>query len=128
MLVIALVGAFVVPFPVFGVVFVSLAAYMLANSLTVDVSPSAIGITRRVFGVEVRRRELRTAEVEGIEPQIAARYQNLFSGEPYFRLIARHGSRRKCDMVVAESLKGELMMSRIRDLIIHHSGLKIRQA
>lgn len=121
MLVIALFGAFVGPFPVFGVVFVALAVYMVANSLTVDVSLSGISMTRRVFGVRVARRELATGEIADIEPQIAAKYQSLFGGEPYFRLIARHTSRRQFDTVVAESLKGEPAMSYVRDLIVHDS-------
>ncbi len=93
LLAITLLGAFVAPFPVFGVVFIGLAVYMLANSLTVSVNPSAIRTVRRVFGLVLNRRELKCADIVSLEAQIAAKYQSLFSTEPYFRLVARRTRR-----------------------------------
>lgn len=125
LLAIALLSAFVAPFPVFGAVFVALAAYMLANSLTVSVNASAIRTVRRVFGFALSRRELKCAEITGLKAQIAAKYQELFSREPYFRLVARHATLRRKDLVVAESLKGEAMMAQMQALIARHAGLDV---
>ena len=123
LLVIALLGAFVVPFPVFGTVFVALAVYLLANSLTVTASPSAIRTVRRVFGLKVSERELKRAEIAALEAQAAAKYQGLFSAEPIFRLAARHATLRKKNLVVAESLQGEAMTAQVQALIARHAGL-----
>lgn len=127
LLIIALLGAFVVPFPVFGAVFVALAVYLLANSLTVTVSPSAIRTVRRVFGLKLSERELKRPEISALEAQSAAKYQGLFSAEPNFRLVARHATLRKNNLVVAENLQGEAMMAQVQALIARHAGLDIRQ-
>lgn len=123
LLAVALLGAFVAPFPVFGAIFVALAAYMLANSLTVSVNASAIRTVRRVFGFAFSRRELKCAEITEFKAQISAKYQELFGSAPYFRLVARHATLRRKDLVVAESLKGEAMMAQMQDLIARHAGL-----
>ena len=128
LLAIALVGSFVAPFPVFGAVFVALAVYLLANSLTVTVNPSAIRTVRRVFGMCLRRREIKCRDVAAIEDRIAAKYQSLFSAEPQFRLIARHATQPRYDVVVAETLAGEAMMAQVQGLIAGHAGLDARQA
>lgn len=123
LLMFALLGAFMAPLPVFGVVFVGLAVYLPANSLTVEVSPSAIRTVRRVFGIVCNRRELKCADIASLDVQIAAKYQGLFSAEPYFRLVAHHATLRKNDLVVAESLKGEALMTQMQALIARHAGL-----
>jgi hypothetical protein len=127
LLVIALLGAFVVPFPVFGAVFVAIAVYLAANSLTVTVSPSAIRTVRRVFGLKFSERELKRPEIAALEAQAAARYQNVFNAEPNFRLVARHATLLKNDLVVAESLRGEAMTAQVQALIARHAGLDARQ-
>lgn len=123
LLILALLGAFVVPFPVFGAVFVALAVYMLANSLTVTVSASAIRAVRRIFGLKWRERELKCREIAALETQTDARYQSVFSAEPIFRLVARHATLRKNNLVVAESLQGEAMTAQVQALIARHAGL-----
>lgn len=127
LLAIALVSSFVAPFPVFGAVFVALAVYLLANSLTVTVSPSAIRTVRRVFGLKLGERELKRPEIASLEAQTAAKYQNLLGAEPNFRLVARHATLRKNNLVVAENLQGEPMTARVQALIAHHAGLDVRQ-
>jgi hypothetical protein len=124
---IVLIGAFVAPFPVFGAVFVWLAVYALANSLTVTASPSAIRTVRRVFGLKVSERELKRAEIAALEAQAAAKYQGLFSAEPIFRLVAHHATLRKKNLVVAENLRGEAMTAQVQALIARHAGLDVRQ-
>jgi len=127
LLAIALVGTFVAPFPVFGAVFIGFAAYLLATSLTVTVSPAALRSERRVFGMCVRRREIRCRDVAAIEDRIAARYQSLFSAEPQFRLVARHATQPGNEVIVAENLAGTVMMAQVRDLIAGHAGVEIRR-
>lgn len=120
---IALLGAFAAPFFVFGVVFAVIALYMLANSLTVNVTPEMIRTVRRVFGLAWARRELGCADITAIEAQISAKYQNLFGAEPYFRLVARHATQRDRDLVVAESLRGKAVKAEVQALITHYAGL-----
>jgi hypothetical protein len=128
LLTIALVSSVIVPFPVFGVVFIAHAVYLLANSLTVTVSPAAIRSERRLFGRCVQRREIRCRDIAAIEERGAAKFQSLFSAQPQFRLIARHATLSKQDVVVAETLAGDSMMAQVRGLIASHAGLDDRQA
>lgn len=118
LLVIALAGAFVVPFLAFGLVFAALAIYMLANSLTVTVRNGRITTVRRVFGMPVARRAMACSEVAAIEPRVAAKYQNLFSAEPSYQLIARGRSKPGVHLVLAEDLRGEAAMTRVKDVIL----------
>lgn len=117
LLVVALVGAFIAPFLAFGLAFVALAFYMLANSLTVTVTKGCITTVRRVFGLPVSRRAMSCGEVAAIEPRVSAKYQNLFSAEPSYQLLARGRSEAGTRFVVAEDLRGEASMSRLRNLI-----------
>lgn len=126
LLAIALVSSFVAPFPIFGAVFMVLAVYLLANSLTVTVTPATIRSERRVFGLSVRRREINCRDVAALEDGVAAKYQGLFSDQPRFRLIARHAALSRHDVVVAESLAGEAMLAQVRSMIAEHAGLDAR--
>ncbi len=125
LLAIALVGTFLVPFPVFGVVFAGFAVYLLTNSLTVTVSHAGIRSVRNIFGVCVRRREIHREDIAAFEDRIAAKYQNLFSAAPQFQLIARHATQPKLSVVIAENLAGETMMAQVRDLIASHAGVDV---
>ncbi|MDP1718789.1 MAG: hypothetical protein Q8L40_12020 [Burkholderiales bacterium] len=127
LLTIALAGSFVAPFPVFGAVFVALAVYLLANSLTVTASPAAIRSVRSIFGICLRRREIKREDIAAIEDRIAAKYQSLFSAAPQFQLIARHATQPKLSVVVAENLAGVAMMAQVRDLIAGHAGVDVRR-
>ncbi len=122
-----LLVAFSLPFLAFGAVFVAMAAYMLANSLTVKVSASAISTTRYVFGFGLSHREIKRAEIAAIEPEISAKYQSLFDPEPCYRLIARTHTSSPASparrVVVAESLKGEPAMQQVKGVILAHAGL-----
>lgn len=123
MLALVLIGSFVAPFLVFGTAFVALAIYMLGNSLTVRISATTIGTVRRVFGIALRQRAIERADIEAIEPEIAARYQNVFAVEPCYRLVARHRLGSGRGLIVAESLTGEPLMTRVKALIDETIGL-----
>ncbi len=123
---ITLIGAFVAPFLVFGLVFMVLGAYMLANSLTVVIGTAKIRSARRVLGVPLAQREMRCADIAAIEPHTPPKYERLFSAEPSYRLIARNRGRPASTLLLAEGLRGEAAMDRIRTLITNAAGLSDR--
>ena len=90
-----LISSFVLPFVVFGVVLVAVAAYMLANALHVRADAAAIETTRIVLVMVVRRRRIARSDVAGIEAQIPARYQSLFAGTPSYHLYVRSADGRR---------------------------------
>jgi hypothetical protein len=105
----------VLPFVVFGAVLVVVAIYMLANALHVRADGSAIETVRLVFGMVVRRRRIARSDIAAIEAQIPARYQSLFAGTPSYHLYARTADGKRA--IVAESLRGEEAMERVKNLI-----------
>jgi hypothetical protein len=118
LLTLALIGGVIVPFVAFGAVFVALAVYMLANSLSVWVTAAEIQTMRCVFGIPVYRHRLARADLEAIEPVAAARYEGVFDAEPRYRLVARSRAAGAAPVVVAEGLRGEERMSCVKALIM----------
>jgi len=112
-----LVGGFALPVLAFGLVFLALAVYLLANSLTVTARPDRIAAVRRLFGFTLSRRAVSCADIAAIVPLTAARFQSKFSAEPRYQLVARSRTPGQADLVIAESLPGraamELMAARI---------------
>ena len=117
MLSLALIGGMAAPFVLASVVFTLLAIYMLANSLTVNVTPTGAAAVRRVFGRAVQWREIANGDIARIEAQINARYQNVFSSIPRYRLVARHCESRAADVVVAEDLVGATLRDEVQALL-----------
>jgi hypothetical protein len=113
----ALIGGMAAPFLLAAAVFFVLAVYMAANSLTVSVTPAGVGTLRRVFGRPVRWREIAREDITGIEPRIAARYQNVFSATPRYALVAKHRGGKNSDVVIAEDLAGQALMVEVRTLL-----------
>jgi hypothetical protein len=110
-----LVASFVLPFAMFGAAFVLLAVYMFCNALFVRVDLHGINTARVLFGFVIRRRKMPRGDIVAIEPEIASRYQSLFSSDPVYQLIARDARRRR--VVVAETLKGESLMEELKALV-----------
>lgn len=125
MLSLALIGGFAAPFMLASIVFAVLAIYLLANSLRVDISADSIRTERRVFGRITRLREIAREDVADIEPCIGARYQNVFSSTPRYALIAKHRTERRNNVVIAEDLSGQQLMSEVRTLICTALEIKI---
>ena len=117
MLSLALIGGLAAPFMLASVVFAMLTIYLLANSLRVEITAQSIRTERRIFGHITRVREIMRADIADIEPRIGARYQNVFSATPRYSLVARHGTARSGDVVVAEDLAGQALMADMRTLI-----------
>jgi hypothetical protein len=120
---IALVAAFIAPVLAFGIVFIVLAVYLLANSLSVRVGTARITSVRRVFGLSVGRREMQCADVTALEPEIMARYRSLFSTEPCYRLVAFGRAQPRSRLVLAEGLCSKAALEQVRHLIADAAGL-----
>jgi hypothetical protein len=110
-----LIGGLVLPFTLFGVVFAAIALYMISNALVVHADATEIVTARVLLGVVVKRRRLARSEIERVEAEIASRYQSLFSSDPVYQLVARTRDRRR--IVLAETLRGEAEMERVRALL-----------
>ncbi len=123
LLVIALLAGFIVPFFAFGLVFIALAVYQLANSLHVRVERAGIATARRAFGLTFGRRIIAGANIAAVVPRIPSRFQSPFAAEASYRLIALNRAPGKAGMVVAESLAGEALMERVRILIEDAAGV-----
>ena len=108
-----LLASFVVPFALFGLACILLAAYTVCNALLVRVDAQGIATWRMLFGVTIRRRGVDRAELAAIEPHIPARHQSVFSSEPIYELVAWNRSRSR-RLVIAESLRGEAAMKDVR--------------
>jgi hypothetical protein len=111
-----LMAAFVVPFGIFGAAFVLTAVYMLCNALLVRVDREAINTARLLFGTVVRRYRIARSDIASVEPEIASRYQSLFSSSPVYQLVARDAAR-GMRIVVAETLRGDALMEQVKTLI-----------
>lgn len=124
---IALIGTFIVPFPAFGAAFMALAAYALANSLSVEAGPEGIGTVRRVFGIALCRRAIAHADIAAIELRAAPRYRNVLGAGTRFDLVVRSAGRHRREMVVAEDLESEAAAAHTRALIAQHAGLQVHR-
>ena len=111
-----LLASFVVPFALFGVACVLVAAYTVCSALLVRVDAQGVATWRMLFGFTVRRRDVRRQELASIEPHIPARHQSIFGSAPIYELVALNRSRTK-RLVVAESLRGEAVMNEVKTLI-----------
>lgn len=117
LLVIVLLAGFALPFFAFGLAFVVMAAYQVANSLEVLVAPAGITTERRILGFTLARRALASSEIAAIVPEIPSRFQTPLATEPSYRLVAKRRASDAAGVVVAESLSGEALMRRVRSVI-----------
>jgi hypothetical protein len=108
-----MLGIFVVPMALFGVLFVLIAIYQSANSLTVEATPAGIVAVRRWGGMRVRRRAFARPAINAINIEPGPRFAN-FRGHEDFRVVARHASAR---LAVAENLPSEALAQRVQQWI-----------
>jgi hypothetical protein len=121
----ALIGGFAAPFILASIVFLLIAIYLLANSLHAEISAEGIRTERRVFGRITKTGAIAHADIADIEPRISARYQNMFSATPRYALVAKHRNDHSKDVVVAEDVCGQALMSDLRRLIRTTIDIKI---
>lgn len=117
MIAVALVGGLAAPFILASVAFAGLCVYTLMNALTVEISGSKIRTERRLFDRLVRVREIACADIAEVQPRISARFQNVFSPTPRYALVAKHRADRTCDVIIAEDLIGQTVMTELHALI-----------
>jgi hypothetical protein len=122
-----LVGGFALPVLAFGVVFLALAIYLLANSLTVTAGTDHIAAVRRLFGLTLSRRTLSCADIASVEPRIAARFQSKFTAQPRFHLVARSRNPGEVALVIAESLAGRAVMEQVAARIADATGIGLTE-
>ena len=123
MLALAFAGVFALPLALLGVLFVAVALWTAANSLTVEVDDAGLRTVRRWFGIAVAQRALKRADIAAIESRLAAKYIGVFGSTRYYRLFARTGAAYPHAMIIADSLRGTDMTAHVRDLIIEHLAL-----
>jgi hypothetical protein len=103
MLGIWLMSIFILPFVAFGMAFLALAAYLLANSLTVSVTATEIRSLRRVFGLALAERRIACCDIARLTEVATLRNRWPGAKDVYYSLVAtsRSGKRR---VTVAETL------------------------
>jgi hypothetical protein len=126
MLALWLMSIFILPFIVFGVLFLAIAAYRLTNSLTVSVTPFELNTVRRVLGIAIKKRRVARAELLALEAVPSRRYRWLRDDDTYYDLVVKTkagpppatagGDARTCcpAVTVAESLRGEKLMEAVK--------------
>jgi hypothetical protein len=136
-----LMSIFILPFLAFGVLFLALAVYQIANSLAVSVTESEIRTLRRVFGLALRERRVAIADVAALEAVTVIRHRRPREGVSYYSLVIRTKSGAGLTMreahrggrleqfltrkvVVAESLRGEAIMEQVRAEIVKAGRLE----
>ena len=123
----ALVGGMAAPFIFACVVFGTLAVYLAANSLHVEVDKNGARHERRVFGLRTRVASIARHDITRVDLRIASRHQNLFSREPRYTLIARHVTGAERDLVVAEDVRGRELATELTALLYGALDIKLLQ-
>jgi hypothetical protein len=141
MLAIWLMSIFILPFIAFGVLFVVLAVYLVANSLRVMVTDSEIRSLRRVFGIALRERRVPRADVAALDAVAVMRYRWPRDDVPFYSLVVRTKSGaglsmqdayrtrrlaqfRNRNLTVAESLRGDELMEQVKAEIVRAARIE----
>jgi hypothetical protein len=141
MLSIMLMSIFILPFIAFGLLFVMLAVYQVANSLTVRVTEAEIRSQRRVFGMALRERRVTHADIAALNAVAVLRHRKPRENVSYYSLVVRTGSGagltmpeahrtgrlaqfRNRKVTVAESLRGEALMEQVKTEIVKAGRLE----
>ena len=109
-----LMSIFIAPFVVFGVLFLGIAAYRLASSLTVVVTASYVHSVRRLLGFPLRERRLGQADISALEAVATRRYRWLRDEVPLYDIVVKTKAVAGASVTVAEGLRGEELMERVR--------------
>jgi hypothetical protein len=130
-----LMSIFILPFIAFGVLFLALAVYQVANSLAVRVTEAEIRSLRRVFGIALRERRIANADIAALDAVTILRHRRPREEASYYSLVvrasglggltmreARRAGRlaqfRDRNITVAESLPGEELMEAVKAEIV----------
>ena len=110
------VGGLALPFIAFGIGFLFIALYMVANSLDTTIDARGVHTVRRVFGMITQRRHAPLMEVTALEERIPARHQNPFGGLAAYTLVVRLSDRTTITLV--EDVPGEDAAQALRARIL----------
>lgn len=110
------VGGLALPFIAFGIGFLFVALYMVANSLDTTIDARGVFTVRRVFGMVTRRRHAPIDAVTVLEARIPARHQNPFGGLPAYTIVVRLADRTTITLV--EDIPGEDAAQTLRARIL----------
>lgn len=139
MLSIVLMSIFILPFIAFGLLFVTLAVYQVANSLTVRVTEAEIRSQRRVFGMALRERRVTRADIAALDAVAVLRHRKPREDVSYYSLVVKTRSGagltvaprtgrparfRNRKVTVAESLRGEALMGQVKTEIVKAGRLE----
>lgn len=141
MLSLVLMSIFILPFIAFGVLFVVLAVYQVANSLTVRVTEAEIRSQRRVFGMMLRDQRVASANIAAIDAVAVLRHRKPREDVSYYSLVVKPRSGagltmpeahrtgrivqfRNRKVTVAESLRGEALMEEVKAEIVRTARLE----
>jgi hypothetical protein len=122
MLSMVLMSIFILPFIAFGLLFVMLAVYQVANSLTVRVTEAEIRSQRRVFGMGLSERRVTRADIAGLDAVAVIRHRKPREDVSYYSLVVKSRSTRP--VTVAESLRGEALMGQVKAEIVKAGRLE----
>jgi hypothetical protein len=122
MLALAFAGVFALPLFALGQLFIAVALWTAANSLSVEVNQEGLRIVRNWFGYPIVRRVVASGNLIAVESRLDAKYIGAFGPARYYRLFARATTSDRL-LVIADTLKGPHMTEEIRQLIIEHLRL-----
>ena len=128
MLTLALTAAVVYPVLLFGALFVLVALYAVANSLTVEVDADAIRAVRRVLGFRLSTRTMPVTSIGALEKKTAIAPRGL-GGHAFYRLVAlaavdqTAGNPRAARVIIADGVPDETLIEALKALIARYAQL-----
>lgn len=120
-LTLALTASVVFPVLLFGALFVLVALYAVANSLTVEVDTNGISTERRVLGFSIRTRTLPAAAIRALESKPVIAHRGL-GGHTSFQLIAA-ATGPHAGLIVADGVPDETQANALKTLIARYVQL-----
>lgn len=112
LLALAFAGVFAGPLIGLGLWFITIAAWIAVNSVTVEISSAGLQTERRCLGYAFARRALARDDITALDVKLAAKY---LGAARYYHLIARGDNRA---LLIADNLKGLAAAEHMRNIII----------
>lgn len=128
LLTLVLTAVVVYPVLLFGALFVLVALYAVANSLTVEVDADAIRAVRRLLGCRLSARIMPVTAIVALEAKTAVAPRGL-GGNTYYRLVAltaadqATGNPRAARMIIADGVPDETLLEALKALITRYAQL-----
>ncbi len=104
LLALAFAGVFVLPLLGVGGLFTGIALWNAFNALTVATANGELRVERRWCGLLLSKKSVPVSAIEQIDCMREARFNGIFGGARYYRLVARTGSG---PLLLADHLRGD---------------------